>query len=290
MQKMSGLDLQFAVAELAHLQGKRIAKIRRTASGVFLFKIGSEEILFEPGVRLHLTRQSLQATDAPDSFVGFLRKNLEGKTAATIQQYGNDRIVEISAKSKERLIFELFRKGNLILAGEDGTIYACLLKEEAGGRKISRGEKYAYPKATGFELKTPEKVAFVVQENEKGEPVSYSLDKALGGKEFATFSEAADFYYASQKEESGQQRAANEKMKKLRERLSSQKNALLEFSEKRKEAAAAGGAIYSDFERVESLLAHVKQMKKDGKTEGEMNAAIAGYKAKVRGSEVEIEL
>jgi len=54
MQKMSGLDLRFAVAELAHLQGKRIAKIRRTDDGVFLFKIGSEEIAFEPGVRLHL--------------------------------------------------------------------------------------------------------------------------------------------------------------------------------------------------------------------------------------------
>lgn len=289
MQKMSGLDLQFAVAELAHLQGKRIAKIRRTATGVFLFKIGSEEILFEPGVRLHLTRQSLQATDAPDSFVGFLRKNLEGKTAASIAQYGNDRIVEISTKSKERLIFELFRKGNLILAGEDGTIYACLLKEEAGGRKISRGEKYAYPKATGFELKTPEKVAFAVQEGEGG-PVSYSLDAARGGREFAAFSEAADYYFSNQKVESIQQRSANEKMKKLQERLSQQEKTRLEFLEKRKEAKASGDAIYAAFENVDGLLALVRQMKKDGKTDGEMNAAIAAFRAKVRGSEVEMEI
>ena len=73
MQKMSGADLGFVLLELASLQGKRIARIRKTAEGIFLFKIGSDELLFQPGVRLHLTRQALSATDAPDGFVGFLR-------------------------------------------------------------------------------------------------------------------------------------------------------------------------------------------------------------------------
>lgn len=289
MQKMSGLDLQFAVSELAHLQGKRIAKIRRTDSGIFLFKIGSEEVLFEPGVRLHLTRQMLQATDAPDGFVGFLRKNLEGKTAAEIKQYGSDRIVEISTKSKERLVFELFRKGNLILVGEDGIIYACLQTEVAGGRKIARGGRYEYPKASGFEIKKPEKIAFAVQENEMGEPVSFSADAAKGGRGFQSFSEAADCYFANQKEESGSQKAANEKMKKLSERLSQQEITLREFGKKRKEAQDAGNAIYSNFEKVEMLLNAVRQMKKSGKSEAEINVELAAFKAKINGAELTAE-
>jgi predicted ribosome quality control (RQC) complex YloA/Tae2 family protein len=290
MQKMSGLDLSFAVAELAHLQGKRIAKIRRTENGIFLFKIGSEEMLFEPGIRLHLTRQVLQATSAPDGFVGFLRKNFEGKTAAEIRQVPGERIVEIAAKSKEKLIFESFRKGNLIAVGEDGIIAACLEKEEAGGRKIARGEKYCLPKATPFEFKKPEKIAFAVQENELGEAVSFSLDAAKGGREFESFSDALDFYYANQKEESGKEAAAREKIKKLPDRLVSQQQTMEGFLKKREEAKAAGDAIYADFEKVEGLLSLVRQMKKAGKTDEEINAALAEKKARVKGAEIEIEI
>ncbi len=289
MQKMSGLDLAFAVLELAPLQGKRIAKIRRTPGGIFLFKIGSEELLFEPGVRLHLTRQALSATEAPDGFVAFLRKNLEGKTAASILQVPSERIVEIGTKSKERLVFELFRKGNVILVGEDGVIAACLQKEEAGGRRIARGEKYGYPKATPFEVKKPQKIAFVVQENDRGEPVSFSLDAAKGGREFPSFSEAADYYYANQKAKSEGERAAGAKMKKLLERLESQEQAALRLQKERGEAKKAGDAIYANFDELEELLSLVRQMKKEGKGEAEINAALAGRKAKIRGAELDWE-
>ena len=54
MQKMSGFELGFAVADLQALSGKRIAKVRETKNGIYLLKIGSGELLFEPGVRLHL--------------------------------------------------------------------------------------------------------------------------------------------------------------------------------------------------------------------------------------------
>ena len=261
MQKMSGLDLSFAVAELSVLQGKRIARIKRTENGIFLFKIGSEEMLFEPGVRLHLTRQAFQATEAPDGFVGFLRKNFEGKTAAGISQVPNERIVEIIAKSKERLVFELFRKGNLLAVGEDGIIAACLEREWAGGRKIARGEKYEYPKASAYEIKRPENVAFLVQENAKGEPISFSVDAEKGGKTFTSFGEMADFYYSNQKEESDDERAAAGKMRKLLERLESQKKTLGEIVQKRGEAKKSGEAIYANFEKVESALSSAKKAK-----------------------------
>ncbi|VVC01913.1 Uncharacterised protein [uncultured archaeon] len=289
MQKMSGLDLEHSAAEFAHLQGKRIAKIRRTAEGIFLFKIGSEEMLFQPGVRLHLTRQAFQATESPDGFVAYLRKNFEGKTAAKITQVPSERIVEIETKSKERLIFELFRKGNLIVALEDGTISSCLEKDDAGGRRVARGEKYEYPKSTPFEFKRPAKIGFVVQLNDAGEPASYSLDAEKGGNAFPSFSEAADFYYANQKEESGAQAAAREKVKKLEERLSSQKKTLEEFGKKRREAKEQGDAIYANFGKIEPLLSLVRKMKKEGATEEEINRELAAHKAKVKGSGIEVE-
>jgi predicted ribosome quality control (RQC) complex YloA/Tae2 family protein len=290
MQKMSGLDLSFAVGDAQAQQGKRIAKIRKTEGGLYLFKIGSGEILFEPGVRWHPTRQAMQATDAPDGFVAFLRKNFEGKTAAKIWQAPNERIVEIEAKSKERLVFELFRKGNLLAVTEGGIIAACLMREEASGRKIAVGEKYCYPKATGFEFKRPEKIAFAVQLDGKGNPASYSLDAARGGKEFPSFSEAADFYYANQREETSGQKAAAEKMGKLSGRLASQEEALIALAQQREEAKKCGDAIYANFEAVEELLSLVRQLKKSGKSEEEIGRELALHKAKISGSNIDVEL
>lgn len=288
MQKMSGTDLHFAVAELARLQGKRIAKVRKTESGIFLFKIGTEELLFEPGVRLHLTRQVMQAAGAPDGFVGLLRKSLEGKTAAKIEQHGNDRILEITAKSKERLVFELFRKGNLILVGEDGMIYACLLKDEAGGRKVARGEKYNYPKATPYEAKIPKSASFTVQENDKAEPVSFSCESPAG-KIFPSFSEMADYYYANQKEKSDGEKAALGRLSKLQERLGKQKEALVKLQLEKEQMKKLGDAVYGDYERVEKLLLLVRGMKKQGKGDEEINRALAPMNARISGAEIEIE-
>jgi len=285
---MSGLDLQFAVAELALLSGKRIAKIRRTDEGIFLFKIGDRELLFEPGVRLHLTMQSLKAADSPDGFTAFLRKNFEGKTADGIRQHGNDRILEITTRSKERLVFELFRKGDLIAVGEDGRIAACLQKEEAGGRKIAKGEKYEYPKATPFEIRAPKKAAFLVQTGGKGEPLSFSLDAEKGGREFPSFSDALDFYYANQTRESEEEARARERLSGLEARLKSQEGALLKIGEERAQAKANGDAIWQELEEMDSLISLVREMKKAGKKDGEINAALSSRRAKLSGAEIEI--
>ena len=290
MQKMSGADLAFVLLETAPLQGKRIARIRKTADGIFLFKIGTEELLFQPGVRLHLTRQALAATDAPDGFVGFLRKNLEGKTAQEIMRVPGERIVEIVTRSKEKLVFELFRKGNLILVGEDGLIYACLQKDDTGGRMVARGEKYEYPKATPFVQKSPEKAGFCVQENAKGEPVSFSIDSAKGGKRFAALCEALDYYYANQRDVSIAQKAAADKMEKLRERLSSQEEALLEIEKQREAVKKEASEISRNFDRLEGLLSLVRKMKKEGASDEQITRAIEGHKASIRGAALEIDI
>ncbi|MCX6770126.1 MAG: NFACT family protein [Candidatus Micrarchaeota archaeon] len=289
MQKMSGVDLSFSIAELAALSGKRVAKVRKTEEGILLFKIGAEELLFEPGVRFHLTRQKLAATEAPDGFIACLRKNIEGKTAQTIAQYGTDRIVEIETRSKEKLIFELFRKGNAILVGEDGKIIACLQVDEAGGRRIARYEKYSYPKATTFELKKPQQIGFCVQGNELGEPVSYSCSAEAGGRKFGTFSEMADYYYANVKKESAAEISARGRVAGLEDRLKLQKEALLRLEREKEEAKAAGDAVYQNYEKVEEIVKIASQMKKQGAGEQEIDERLKKSGARLKsGCQIEI--
>ncbi|MCX8195104.1 MAG: NFACT family protein [Candidatus Micrarchaeota archaeon] len=290
MQRMSGLDLSVAVSELAHLQGKRISRIRKTEGGIFLFKIGSEEVLFQPGIRLHLTWQAFAATERPDGFVSFLRKHFEGKTAAQIAQVPNERIVEITTKSKERLVFELFRKGNLIAVGEDGKIMACLYQDEAGGRKISKGETYACPKPSGFCIKAPEKLSFWVQLKD-GLPVSFSIGEGGGeGKKFDSLSEALDFYYANQPEQSEAEKALEERKAKILERIAAQKKAAEEISAKREKLKSAADLIYANFEQVESLLEEVRKMKKAGMSDAQINERLAPKRARVKERDLFVEL
>lgn len=290
MQRMSGADLHFAVAELAQFEGKRIAKIRKTDSGIYLFKIGAGELLFEPGMRLHATMQLFQAAQSPDGFVSYLRKRLEGKTASSIAQHGNDRIVEVETKSKEMLVLEIFRKGNVILVLEDGTIDACLMKDEAGGRRIAKGEKYSYPKATQYEARLPKSPRFFVKEDDGGAPVSFSCEGSQGrGREFPSFSQAADYYYANQRGESEAEQKHAARLAGLKERLRSQKEALSRIEAEREAALAAGKALQERHAQVEELLSLVKAMKKAGKSDSEISREIARLGARLRGAEVELE-
>ncbi|MCX6773188.1 MAG: hypothetical protein NTV88_05485 [Candidatus Micrarchaeota archaeon] len=131
---------------------------------------------------------------------------------------------------------------------------------------------------------------FAVKQNDLGEPVSYSCSgDGTGGKTFAAFSEMADFFYANQKEESAGEAAANERMKSLQARLASQEKTLVSLGKERREAKEAGDAVYAAFSEIDALLAFVRQMKKDGKSESEINAALASKKAKIKGAEVEID-
>jgi len=289
MQKMSGSDIALVIEELKGLEGKRIAKIRKTPEGLYLFKIGDSELLFEPGIRLHLTRQALQATKSPDGFVAFLRKRLCSKPVKRISQHDTDRIVQIEA-GQYRLIFEVFRRGNIILADEKGAILCCLLDDAAGGRQISKGKKYCFPKPTGFKIKKPAKKRFSVQENEKGEPMSFSSDASTKGKEFGSFCEAADFYYSGQTHETDQQKQEKRTLKKLKIRLESQKNALSRIAEEKQKAAKAGKAVYSNYGKIEGILSLVRQMKKAKKSDEDINKELAKHKARVKGTVLEIEL
>jgi|GEM_PF-926351 len=294
MQKMSGSDLALALASIGQLPGKRIAKIRKTEGGIFLFRIGPVELLFEPGVRLHLTRMPHQAAESPDGFVSLLRKNFEGKTVEAITQHGNDRIVELVVRSKERLVFELFRRGNLVFCSEDGTIVSCLHKDEAGGRKVARGEKYPYPKETAFVLKIPDAPSFSVLEDEMGFAVSYSLEGGHANaleklKGFADANDMLDHYYSHARAKSAAQEAAEEKLTGLEKRREAQIKALGAILQAKKEAKEKGDAIYANFEELSAIVSQVAAMRKAGRGEEEISGWLSKKKARISGAEIEVE-
>jgi predicted ribosome quality control (RQC) complex YloA/Tae2 family protein len=288
MQKMSSLDLYFVVQELARLQGARIKKIRKTEEGFYLFKIGDEEILVEPAVRIHLTRIKYTATEKPDGFVSFLRKNLEGKIVESITQHENDRIVEIQTKNKDKIIFELFRKGNIIYVNSDGIIEACKVIEKVANRTIANGEEYVYPPKTNFQMTFPSKIGFCAKEQEWFSINADDVEK--GGKVFPTFSEALDYYYSSLKRENEKEKEIKKKIEKIENRLKIQREALENLEKQKDELKKKAELIYKNYALVEEVLGKVKEMKKNGLNEKEINKEIEKYKAKLTGSELEIEL
>ncbi|MCX8196845.1 MAG: NFACT family protein [Candidatus Micrarchaeota archaeon] len=290
MQKMSALDLHFVAKELAELKGKRIAKIRRTQERIFLFKIGGKELLFEPPVRLHLTMQSFVAQPAPDGFVAFLRKRLEGKPVEDLFQHENDRIAVLQTKDS-RLIFELFRKGNLILTDSNWEILACLNKEESKKRMVAKGQKYEFPEnSSEFKLEIPAKPFFGVK-TENGVPVAYSVEPKEGFIGFGSICEALDFYYSRQPRQTKEDRELAKRIEKLRERLEHQQRALAELEARKELAKESANSIYQHFDQVSTILEEVRQLKKQGLTAEQINEKIAQKKAKlVSDFEVEIEL
>lgn len=295
MQKMSYAELFFAVSEASQLlEGKRISRIRRTPEGVFLFKIGAEELLFQPPIRFHITRQHFKASDQPDGFVSFLRKALEGKTAKSISLVENERIVQLSTKSNEKLVFELFRKGNLILLSESNTVLSCLRQDDAGGRKIAKNEQYSLPKPSSFKPKIPAEVAFIVHEEEgSGQPSYFSCDASSAkekSKKFASMSEALDYYYSRQLQKSKEQEMAEQAISGLKARLDLQKKSLSALEEEQQKARSLADCIMANASFLDEVLEGVRAMKKQGQDDKSINAFLSKWKAKIDGYKIEIDL
>ncbi len=76
-----------------------------------------------------------------------LRKHLEGKKIASIEQEGFDRIIKISTNSS-LLIFELFSSGNVILCSSSGEIIMPLRRQEWRDREIKPKTLYKLPPVT----------------------------------------------------------------------------------------------------------------------------------------------
>lgn len=104
-------------------------------------------LLFESGVRVHITNFDWPKSISPSSFTMKLRKHLKNKRLEAITQLGIDRIIQMqfgTGDAKYFIILELFDRGNIILCDHSLTILN-LLRPHAEGEELRFAVKEIYP-------------------------------------------------------------------------------------------------------------------------------------------------
>jgi len=125
----------------------------------FVFKIrGKEktyELIYENGVRLHITNYEIKKPKEPTAFCKMLRAFIRNSKLIDIEQKDLDRILIFHLSTKKglmKLIFELFSFGNMILVDENNTIRLTLKKRKMKDRNIRIGEKYEFPPSKEYNI------------------------------------------------------------------------------------------------------------------------------------------
>ncbi len=162
MHVMSNLEYAYIVHELsAQLAGRHFARLRYMGNGAYRLKIGTVEIMCQPGIRLHATKYVEEAKEQ-DKFSEKVNKELDNARLEAIMQVNDDRIVSFNFRkpagtanpqesggsgTKASLIFEMFGDGNAILVRDNVTVCASRY-ESFSGREIKAGAPYAPPKTS----------------------------------------------------------------------------------------------------------------------------------------------
>lgn len=187
--EMSSLDIAATILELEPLiKGTYLDNIYQIDSKVFLFKFrpGDFNLIVEVGRRIHLTKYEVKIPREPSQFCMALRKRLRGGRVIDIRQLEFERIVILEIEAAEQVyqvIVEFFRRGNLVVVDESGTISLALSYARMRDRNIITGEVFKHAPPSGlnpFKL-SPEALSHV---KERGPaPVTKALvaTLSLGG-------------------------------------------------------------------------------------------------------------
>lgn len=158
MKAMSNVDVYAICSELKKsLKDARFQKAYQPTKDTVLIRFhvpseGRADVVFQAGLRVHLTHYPPVNPKVPPNFPMLLRKYLKGATVNDVHQHHFDRIMEIDFQKEHKytLIIELFSKGNIILLDEEGQIILPLKRKLWQNRKISSKEEYKYPPERGF--------------------------------------------------------------------------------------------------------------------------------------------
>ena len=158
MKAMSNVDIYAISSELTtKLKDARFQKAYQPSKDTVLIRFhvpgsGRVDVIFQAGLRVHITQYPPLNPKVPPSFPMLLRKYLSGATIIQVRQHNFDRIMEIEFQKEHKytLIIELFSKGNIILLDEEGQIILPLKRKLWQDRKISSKETYKYPPERGI--------------------------------------------------------------------------------------------------------------------------------------------
>ena len=150
--QIPNISLAYLVAELAPvLEGSIVRKVQELENGWLKFRMqtrqGTKDMIAAPDA-IFITSFSIPAKQETSGYGAFLRKKLSNKKVLSLKQQGLDRIVTMQLEGFF-LIFELFAKGNVILADESMQILSAYRKEQWKDRILKKGEQYKAPSSKG---------------------------------------------------------------------------------------------------------------------------------------------
>ncbi len=166
--QLASIELRVLVSELRQLEGSWVGQVYDLQAAAvkpgkaLVFQLNNSEgrkylVCLAPSV-VFSSAAKPAATEKPGSFCSMLRHHLGNAWLVSISQLGSERIVELifSSGKGQRLIIELFSKGNVVLVGEKGVILAAAEHQQWKDRTIRPGFTYSPPPATADFAAMPE--------------------------------------------------------------------------------------------------------------------------------------
>jgi len=149
---IAGLELHYLVKELQFLVNGKVDNIYNPKKEELILQLhvsgkGKQILRIISGKLLYLA-SSKEGGAEPSGFCMFLRKHLGGARLRSVRQLESERIVEFifeKKDGKEKLIVELFGKGNIILCSGDDVVLSALVYHKWKDREIRAKLKYSYP-------------------------------------------------------------------------------------------------------------------------------------------------
>lgn len=182
---LTSLDLHFLLKELQLLKGARFDKVylqeNHFAFGVYLPSKGKQFLhIVLPGM-LFLSEDKLVEPEE-SGFIGILRKYLSNTIILSVEQYAFERILIIETKHN-KLVIELFDKGNILLLKPDNTIVSAHLFKKFRARAIRGGIPYAFPENRLDPSKlTLSQLELCIKDNNQEIVKTLARNLSLGGK------------------------------------------------------------------------------------------------------------
>ncbi|MGQ9583358.1 MAG: ribosome rescue protein RqcH [Thermoplasmatota archaeon] len=147
-RELTAFDLLALVEELKALEGAYVDKVLQPSEPQLVLRMrkpgeGRVELVVEDGRWLYTRGRAPEEPPPPPPFAMLLRKHLEGRRLASVEQRGFERIAILRFDGCE-LVLELFGEGNVVLVRE-GVILRPLRERGWEHRQIRPGQSYSFP-------------------------------------------------------------------------------------------------------------------------------------------------
>ncbi|MFX1251505.1 MAG: ribosome rescue protein RqcH [Promethearchaeota archaeon] len=156
---MTSVDISAAIYELQILVNAYISNIYLIEEQFFVLKFRGasirDDLVIEPGKRIHLSSFKRETPDHPSEKVMILRRFMKGAKITNLSQHGFDRLVILSfvKEGKDyRAVIELFGKGNFVVIDANNRVIFALWYRKMRDRDLLPGKQFEFPPILGTPL------------------------------------------------------------------------------------------------------------------------------------------